>query len=198
MVRIALPGLLAVPPVAGPLAPLLGAAALAIPTTLLSLDHALRGGACCTTYVPFVLLCAVLLGPFYASIVAVGAAGLADALFMGPRYQLLEAPMDYFGDTASIISSALIIALVCLFRRLLGQRELARASISPAGVIFSREKGEVWASWNGEEPPICLGAEKRVHLMMEDYLAQVRLAHRLDCRCDPQSSPGAQPSPASS
>lgn len=198
MVRTALAGWLAMPPIIGPVAPLVGAAALVIPTTLLSMDHALRGGACCTTYVPFVLLSALLLGPVYASFVAVGAAGLADALFMGPRFQLLESPMDTFGDTASIISSALIIGTVYLFRRLLAQRQRSQTRASPAGVIFSRERGQVWASWSCQETPICLGAEKRVHVMMEDYLAQVRLANRLECRCDSQPLAGAQPGSASS
>jgi hypothetical protein len=100
---------------------------------------------------------------------------------MGPRYQLFESPMDLFGDTASLLSSALIIGLVFLFRRLLAQRQRQEISPEPVGIVFSREKGNVWASWYGDDPPICLGSESRVATMMEDYLAQVKLANRL---CD--------------
>jgi hypothetical protein len=186
MIRTALASLLAMPPLAGPLAPLIAVAALSIPTAILSLDHALPAGACCTTYFPFVLVSAVLIGPAYASLVAVASAGLADALFMGPRYQLLESPMDTFGDTASLISSALIICLVFVCRKALAER--ARPSTPADGVIFSRERGQVWASWYGDEPPICLGPERRVTSMMEDYLAQVDLAKRLAHRSDSAST----------
>ena len=188
MIRTALASLLAMPPLAGPLAPLIAVAALSIPTAILSLDHALPAGACCTTYFPFVLLSAVLIGPAYASLVAVASTGLADALFMGPRYQLLESPMDTFGDTASLISSALIICLVFVCRKALAERTRPQASTPADGVIFSRERGQVWASWYGDEPPICLGPERRVTSMMEDYLAQVDLAKRLAHRSDSASS----------
>jgi hypothetical protein len=171
--------MLSSPPFAAPIAPLIGAAALGIPTALLSLDHALPAGACCTTYFPFVLLSALLIGPVFASAVAIGSAGLADALFMGPRYQLFESPMDAFGDIASLSSSALIIGLVVLMRRALAERSRHASLCSPSGVIFSREQGQVWASWHGDEAPVCLGSEKRVAAMMEDYLAQVRLAAKL-------------------
>jgi len=195
MIRTALASLLAMPPLAGPLAPLIAVAAISIPTAILSLDHALPAGACCTTYFPsvllsavLVLLSAVLIGPAYASLVAVASAGLADALFMGPRYQLLESPMDTFGDTASLISSALIICLVFVCRKALAERGRPQASTPADGVIFSRERGQVWASWYGDEPPICLGPERRVTSMMEDYLAQVDLAKRLAHRSDSANS----------
>src|SRR3954467_12420741 len=71
---------LVLPPLSGPAALILSTAALAVPTAILSLDHALPAGACCTTFFPFVLAAAVLLGPVYASLVALGSAGLADAL----------------------------------------------------------------------------------------------------------------------
>src|SRR5690349_19908960 len=103
MVRTALLTSLLITPVSGAFAPLLSAAALAVPTAALSFDHSLPAGVCCTTYYPFVLLTAVLAGPVYASLVGFGSVGLADALFMGPRDQLFETPMDVLGDAASLL-----------------------------------------------------------------------------------------------
>lgn len=177
MNRIAPATLLATPPVAGSLALLTVVGALAAPTAILLLDHSLPAGACCTTYFPFVLLSAVLMGPAYASAVAIGSAGLADALFMGPRYQVLESPMDLFGDTASLISSALIIGLVFLCRR--ARRNLDQASSSPSGIIFSLEGGDAWASWHGSAGPVRLGPHEEVESMMQDFLAQLELGRRL-------------------
>jgi hypothetical protein len=179
MIRIALANLLTAPPVSGLVAPILGAAALAIPTGILSLDHALPAGACCTTFFPFVLLSAVLLGSGYASAVAIGSAGLADALFMGPRYQLFESPMDGFGITASLISSALVIGLIYLFRRLLAHRDRPQPSASSTGIIFSLDKGDAWASWRGVGGAVRLGPQAEVAAMMQDFLAQLEVGIRL-------------------
>jgi len=146
---------------------------------MLSLDHGLAAAACCATYFPFVLLSAVLLGSTYASGVAIGSAGLADALFMGPRYQLFESPMDRFGDTASLVSSALVIGLILLFRRLLAQRKRSQARGSSTGIIFSLEKGDAWASFSGSDAPMRLGPQAEVEKMMHDFLAQLEVGRRL-------------------
>ena len=53
------------------------------------------------------------------------------------------------------------------------------AERAPAGIIFSLEKGEVWASWHGSGPPMRLGSQERVEAMMEDFLAQGELGKRL-------------------
>lgn len=174
--------MLVTPPLSGPFAPILSVAALAIPTGLLSLDQSLPAGACCTTYFPFVLLSAVLMEPVYASLVAIGSAGLADALFMGPRNQLFESPMDSFGDTASLISSALIIFLVYLFRKILVRHSRVRPNQSGSGIIFSLEKGVAWASWTGASSPVSLGPQEEVAHMMRDFLAQLELGKRLASR----------------
>ena len=180
MIRSARLASLLVTPVAGAFAPILSVAALAVPTAILSLDHSLPAGACCTTYFPFVLLTAILAGPIYASMVAIGSAGLADALFMGPRYQLLESPMDSFGDIASLVSFALIIGCVWLFRKVIAQYTRPKVSAeSESGIIFSLEKGVALASWPGTRPPVRMGPEEEVAKMMEDFLAQRELARRL-------------------
>jgi hypothetical protein len=174
--------LLVTPPLAGRFAPLLSVAALAIPTAILSLDQALPAGACCTTYFPFVLLSAVLMGSVYASAVAVGSAGLADALFMGPPFQLFESPMDSFGSIASLVSSALIIALVFLFRKLLVHGSRPEGCASGSGIIFSLEKGVAWANGTGASGPVRLGPQEEVAAMMQDFLMQLELGKRLTKR----------------
>src|SRR5690242_9389157 len=138
MVRTALLANLLVTPVTGALAPILSAAALALPTAALSLDHSLPAGACCTTYYPFVLLTAVLAGPIYASLVGIGSVGLADALFMSPHHRLFDSPMGHFGDVASLLSFGLIIACVVLYRRVIARRaEPHVCALSKSGIIFS-------------------------------------------------------------
>ena len=183
MIRTALLASLLVTPVAGPFAPILSVAALAAPTAILSLDHALPAGACCTTYFPFVILTAILAGPIYASIVGIGSVGLADALFMGPRYQLFESPMDSFGDISSLISFALIIGCVWLFRKVIAQHTDRRIKAeSESGIIFSLENGVALASWPGAGAPVRMGPEDEVAEMMQDFLAQRELAKRLTKR----------------
>src|SRR3954453_15991254 len=156
MIRSAFQGIrLVTRPLAAPVAPILTAVALAAPTAILSLDHSLPAGACCTTYVPFVLAAAVLLGPIYASVVAIGSTALADALFMGPRYQLFESPMDTFGDISSLVSFALIIGCVWLFREAIAQHTRRKTKAeSESGIIFSLENGVALASWPGARAPV--------------------------------------------
>jgi hypothetical protein len=50
---------------------------------------------------------------------------------------------------------------------------------SAGGIVFSLEKGEVWASWYGQGAPVLLGSQRKVSEMMSDYLAQERLGKRL-------------------
>ncbi len=167
------------PPVSGVWAVVLGICALAVPTVILSLDPALPAGACCTTYFPFVLLCAILMGPLYSSAIALGAIVLADALFMGPRYQLLESPMDDFAAIVSSTSFAVIIGLIYWVRKVGRERlRLADSAEMESGVIFSLERGQAWASWPGAAR-VRLGPQDEVAEMMEDYLAQLELAKRL-------------------
>jgi hypothetical protein len=48
------------------------------------------------------------------------------------------------------------------------------------GLVFSLEKGEVWASWYGQDVPVRLGSQRKVAEMMEDFLAQEQLGKRLN------------------
>jgi hypothetical protein len=172
-----LASILVAPPLTGIFAPIASVVALAVPTAVLQLDHALPAGACCTTYFPFVLLTALLAGPIYASLVGIASAGLADALFMGPRYQLLETPMSDFGVVASLISFALIIGCISLYRWIIARN--ARTEVrSASGVIFSLEDGVALASLPGGRR-VPLGPEHEVADMMRDFLAQCEVADRL-------------------
>ena len=49
------------------------------------------------------------------------------------------------------------------------------------GIVFSLERGQVWASWEQQEDSVHLGSEEEVVPMMEDFLAQVALGKKL-CR----------------
>jgi len=174
-----LTNLLIAPPVSGVWAVMVGILGLVVPTVILSLNHALPAGACCTTYFPFVMLCAILVPPLCSSAVALGAIGLADALFMGPRYQLFESPMDDFAAISSFATFALIIGLIYWVRKLGRERlRLAHSVEMESGVIFSLERGQAWASWPGAAR-VRLGPQDEVAEMMEDYLAQLELAERL-------------------
>jgi hypothetical protein len=77
-----------------------------------------------------------------------------------------------------LASSAILIAVVAGVQQVIAQ--IRRAPSSNGGIIFSLEKGEVWASWNGSGPPMSLGRQAQVEAMMEDFLAQGELSKRLD------------------
>ena len=63
----------------------------------------------------------------------------------------------------------------------MGSRRPVRSGyIEPAGgVIFSLEKGQVWASWNGTELNVRLGTVATVVAMMRDFMAQTELGERM-------------------
>jgi len=73
-----------------------------------------------------------------------------------------------------MIGAAILIRRVIMAIRVRGSDE------SAGGIVFSLEKGEVWASWYGQGAPIRLGTQRKVSEMMEDFLAQVRLGKRLN------------------
>ena len=51
---------------------------------------------------------------------------------------------------------------------------------SLGGIVFSLERGEVWASWYGNAPPVLLGSQRKVSEMMQDFLKQEELGKRLN------------------
>jgi len=129
------------------------------------------------TYVPFVLLAAVMLTARDAALVAATCAIVADFFFMEPGFALAIAPNDLFSMGMLLIVSALSIFLVGIVRQRVTSHD------EPSGsVIFSEKGGEAWVNWHGRKPPVKLGPHKDVAEMMEDYIAQVELGERLNAK----------------
>lgn len=167
-------------PFNGRAAIVVGMIAVAIPTAIrLSVDGVVSGTAV-TGYVPFVLLSAVLLGWLNASIVAIASALIGDMLFVGPPNQVFEGPADIFVVGLFLLVSGVLIGFVELVRRIVAEDDKVEEAAEPAGIIFSLEKGEAWASWRGHATPVRLGPQNEVAEMMEDFLAQVEVARRLN------------------
>ena len=82
-----------------------------------------------------------------------------------------------------LITSALIIVIVQTVRSFI-EDCLAPHASDEIRIIFSEKKGEAWAHWYAERPPVKLGPHKEVAEMMEDYVAQVRLGERLTGKSD--------------
>jgi hypothetical protein len=167
------------PFVTGRLAFLCGVVAVAVPTLIRVAINGAVTGCEYTPYLPFVLLSAILLGWWQAGLVALASAAVYSGIFAIP-------PRDFFEDSCVMYSagtffaaSAMIIGTVILVRRGIAVI-LSHPDEGSGGVIFSMEDGQVWASWYGQGPPVCLGSQKRVGRMMEDFLAQEELVSRLN------------------
>ncbi|MGZ8347251.1 MAG: DUF4118 domain-containing protein [Allosphingosinicella sp.] len=165
------------PPLTGGRAIVAAVAAVALPTLIRESVDGVVSGVGFTPYLPFVLLSAVLAGWRHATLVALVSATIADLLFVGPAYQLLEGPSDVFGFITFLVSSALIIVLVQVFRSL--AEDWSRPD-SAGGIIFSVEGGHAWASWSDAGSVVRLGAQDEVAEMMQDFLAQLELGKRLN------------------
>jgi hypothetical protein len=76
-----------------------------------------------------------------------------------------------------LAASAGMIAIAVLVRQVIAA--LQRPDDTSGGIIFSLEKGEVWASWYGHGQPVRLGNQQTVANMMDDFLKQEQLATRL-------------------
>jgi hypothetical protein len=132
------------------------------------------------TYIPFVLVAAMVLRPLAAALIAIASVIVAEFFFIDPFFALGVGPNDLFGIAAFLATSALLIGLAWVVRDFLGDclapnlpHELSRK------VIFSEKEGEAWASWQSGRPPVKLGPHTDVARMMEDYIAQVELGERL-------------------
>lgn len=169
---------LILPPISGKRAIAWSIAAVAMPTVGRALVDGAVTGIAFIAYVPFVLLSAVFLSWRYAAIVAIASAAIVDALFVGAPYALVEGPADVFGVVVFLGASSLIIALVQTMRTVV--KHHGRPAGAVDGVIFSEERGQAWASWPGASYYVRLGPQDQVAKMMEDYLAQVELAKRLN------------------
>ena len=176
-------------------------AALAVPTLVRLLVDGDVTGSGFSPYTPSVLLCAVLLGWQYAALIALASAALGDALFVGPRYHVLEGPSDLFGILTFLLNATLIICLVQAIRSLVRDwrrtqgtdeepdepvislerdwRGTPGRGVGSSGLVISLESGEAWASWYGDDTRIRLGPQEEVAAMMQDFLAQLEVGKRL-------------------
>jgi hypothetical protein len=180
MVGAAFTRLLRAPPISGWLALVVALSAVWIPSIVrLSLNGELTGCEF-TPYLPFVLVCAILLRWWVAATVAVASVGVMGGLCSSvSRFGL-----DCFLSSAGIFlaSSAAVIGTAIIIRSAVAAMQ-DRASDEPAeGIIFSLEKGEVWASWRGQDVPTRLGSQRRVSEMMKDFLDQEELGKRLSAK----------------
>ena len=175
---------LVTPPARGRAALLCGLLAVIVPTAVrMSVDGLVTGFAV-TPYVPFMLLSAILLVWNQAAVVALTSAIIADALFIGPRGQLLEGPSDLIVVGIFAVAASMVIGFVQIVRNVISDMRMrAKPGNSSGGIVFSLEKGEAWASWYGANTPICLGPEGEVAEMMKDFLAQRELGKRLMGQC---------------
>ena len=121
-----------------------------------------------TPYLPFVLICAILMRWWQAGAVALASVAILGGLFAGtPQFTA-----SCFEPAAGIFlaASTSMIGIVSLLRRLLAGL-LIDNSASGTGVVFSVEKGDVWATWNGSEAPVRLGSRGTIAEKMESFLA---------------------------
>lgn len=120
-----------------------------------------------TPYVPFVLVCAILMRWWQAGAVALASVAILGGLFAGTPHFTASC----FEPAAGIFlgASAAMIGIVSVVRRLLAGL-LMDNTASGTGVVFSVEKGDVWATWNGSEAPIRLGSRGTIADKMETFL----------------------------
>jgi hypothetical protein len=165
------------PPVTGWLAFFVALAAVWIPTVIRLAVNGSVTGCEFTPYLPFVLLSAIMLRWWVAATVAVAAVAVMGGAFGG----LPAHATACFEDSATIFlaSSAAMIGIALLVRRTVAALQKRGSDESAGGIIFSLEKGQVWASWYGQGAPMLLGSQRRVSEMMRDFLKQEELAERL-------------------
>jgi len=191
--NIALPATLAkdarlgLPQLTGWLGLMCAIGAVALPTAIRAAIDGVVTGCEFTPYLPFVLLAAILIGWWQAGLVALASVAVLGGLFIGSPSHFLASTCARSSVAIFLASSAIIIFAVTMVRHLIVELQRRWADHDVDGIIFSLDKGEVWASWNGSGEAMHLGSRERVEAMMEDFLAQGELGNRLARKCDPGS-----------
>jgi hypothetical protein len=165
------------PLLTGRTAALCAGLAFALPTLVRVAVNGVVTGCEFTPYLPFVFLCAVMLRWWQAGAVALASVAIMGGVLEGPPRHMLALPCFLSSAGIFLASSAAMIAMAVLVRRIIAR--LLRPDDSSGGIIFSLERGEVWASWYGHGQPVRLGSRNTVARMMEDFLKQEQLAKRL-------------------
>jgi hypothetical protein len=168
---------LRIPLVTGRLALFCAVAAVAVPTIVRAAAHGVVTGCEFTPYLPFVLIIALALGWWQAGAVALAAVAILGGLLFAPTSGHFTSSCFLSGAAMFLASSAMIIGVVVLVKRLIAAIQFRGAS--KGGIVFSLQGNEVWASWYDKGPPVRLGTEGNVSEMMQDFLAQVELGKRL-------------------
>jgi len=151
--------------------------ALAVPTLVRAALNGVITGCEFTPYLPFVFICAVMLRWWQAGAVALVSVAILGGILEGPPRNVLA--LSCFLPSAGLFlaASAGVIATAVLVRQVIAR--LQQPDESSGGIVFSLEKGEVWASWYGHGQPVRLGTRHTVANMMGDFLKQEQLAKRL-------------------
>ena len=153
---------------------------IAIPTLIRAAVDGFVTGCEFSVFLPFVLVGAIFMEWRYAAIVALGSVGLADYLFM-THTAFFSGPCDLYVVGVFLTSSTLIISLVQFIRfRFAGVISTDRSEFASGQVVFSLENNKAWAGWHGRKTIVQLGTKDDVAEMMEDFLAQLELAERLN------------------
>lgn len=184
MIRAGLTQWLQAAPVTGRLALLSGIVALSLATVIRAAVDGIVTGCEFTPYLPFVLLSAILLRWWQASLVALASVAILGGLFVGPPRELLQSQCFLSSAGIFLAASAMMIGTVMLVRRIAAAIQNREFDESAGGIVFSLEKDQVWASWYGAGPPVRLGSQNMVEPMMEDFLAQVEIGKRLTRKSD--------------
>lgn len=153
--------------------------AVAIPTAIRAAIDGVVTGCEFTPYLPFVLLAAILIGWWQAALVALASVAVLGGLFIGSPSHFLASACSRSSAEVFLGSSAIVIVAVTMVRHVVAELQKRRADPPGDGIIFSLDKGEVWASWNGTSEALHLGSRESVEAMMEDFLAQGELGNRL-------------------
>src|SRR5439155_21114899 len=151
--------------------------ALTLPTIVRAAVNGAVTGCEFTPYLPFVFLCAVMLRWWQAGAVAVASVAILGGFLEGPSGHMLASPCFLPSAGIFLAASAGMIGLAVMVRQIIVR--LQRPDDSSGGIVFSLDKGEVWASWYGHGQPVRLGTRHTVANMMEDFLKQDQLAKRL-------------------
>ena len=151
--------------------------ALALPTLVRAAVNGVVTGCEFTPYLPFVFLCAVMLRWWQAGAVALASVAILGDVFGGPPRHMLALPCFLPSAGIFLAASAGMIAIAVLVRQVIATMQ--KPDDSSGGIVFSLEKGEVWASWYGHGQPVRLGSRHTVANMMDDFLKQEQLAKRL-------------------